>query len=323
VTGGLGLALITLRRDAGAPMRCSLAVAVALAVAAVFAASEPRCLLGPYAMVDPAVQPLWLAHVREMQPLVTVFADNPLTGLGISAFPAVAVVAVAMLVIKDPLRRDFGFVTASAALLLAVAMTFAAIKGYPYAIWLAMPLVAVMTVRLFALLRLTALVPRFVAGLLLTPMALSAGAISIAQAAGLGGTHDGDGAQRQACFQTARYAVLAKLPPGLVAADIDYGPFLLALTPHAVVAAPYHRLSAGIIDAHRIFASPPDEARRIAARIGANYLALCGQRAPSGLSDAARDASLWGRLRAGDVPDWLAAEPGPADAAFRIYRVRS
>jgi hypothetical protein len=154
-------------------------------------------------------------------------------------------------------------------------------------------------------------------------MVLSAGAVSIAQAAGLHGANDRNRPEREACFQTQNYAALPKLPPGLVVADIDYGPFLLALTPHSVLAAPYHRLSAGIIDAHRIFASPPEEARRIAALVGATYVVVCGSRLPSDLPQAERAASLWGRLQAGAVPDWLAAEPGPADQPFRIYRVRS
>jgi hypothetical protein len=228
-----------------------------------------------------------------------------------------------MLAARSELRRDFGFLTASAAFLAAAAMMLAAIKGYAYAMWLAMPLVAVMALHLFALLRLTSLVPRFAAAMLLTPMVLSAGAVSIAQAAGLHGANDRNRPEREACFQTQNYAALPKLPPGLVVADIDYGPFLLALTPHSVLAAPYHRLSAGIIDAHRIFASPPEEARRIAALVGATYVVVCGSRLPSDLPQAERAASLWGRLQAGAVPDWLAAEPGPADQPFRIYRVRS
>jgi hypothetical protein len=322
-TGGLGLALMTFVNGTRLLLRGSLTLFVAIAAAAVFAVLEPRCLLGPYAMVDPAVHPLWLKHVREMQTLFAVFADNPLTGLGISAFPAAALAAVAMLAARSELRRDFGFLTASAAFLAAAAMMLAAIKGYAYAMWLAMPLVAVMALHLFALLRLTSLVPRFAAAMLLTPMVLSAGAVSIAQAAGLHGANDRNRPEREACFQTQNYAALAKLPPGLVVADIDYGPFLLALTPHSVLAAPYHRLSAGIIDAHRIFASPPEEARRIAARVGATYVVVCGSRLPSDLPQAERAASLWGRLQAGAVPDWLAAEPGPADQPFRIYRVRS
>jgi len=322
VVGGLGLALAACLGGAGMARRIALTGAVAVAAAALFALAEPRCLAGPYALVDPAVHPLWLAHVREMQPLLAVLAENPVTGLGISAFPAAGVLAVALLARQRALRSDFGFVTAAAALLLAVAMTVAAIKGYAYAMWLAMPLVAVLALRLFALLRLRSLVPRFVAGLLLTPLVLSTCAISIAQAAGLHGAGAATRPDRQACFRTAAYAALAQLPPGLIAADIDYGPFLLALTPHAVLAAPYHRLSAGIVEAHRILASPPDAARRIAARAWVNYVVLCGPRPPSDLSDAAREASLWGRLQAGEIPDWLAAEPAAPGAPFRVYRVR-
>ena len=49
----------------------------------------------------------------------------------------------------------------------------------------------------------------------------------------------------KACIATASYAPLAQLPPGIVATDVSYGPFLLALTPHSVLAGPYHHLSTG------------------------------------------------------------------------------
>jgi hypothetical protein len=323
--GGLTLAtlaLTTLRRDASRLWRCGLVSAVGSLAVIAFVAAEPRCLAGPYAMVDPAVHPLWLAHVREMQPLLSVLAEDPATGLGIAVFPLVGLLAVAVLAQRPELRRNFGFLAASAALVLAVAMMLAAIKGYAYAMWLAMPLVAVMALRLFLLLRFTALVPRFLLGLLLTPTVLSAGAISIAQAAGLQGANALAQGAREACFRSASYAPLAELPAGLMVADIDYGPFLLALTPHSVLAAPYHRLSSGIIAAHRIFASPPDEAQHIAARVGAAYVVLCGPRAPSDLSDHAREASLWQRLKTGVVPDWLVPAPMPQDTPFHVYRVR-
>jgi hypothetical protein len=323
VTGGLGIALVTFVHGARAPLRIALTGLVAGTAAAMFALLEPRCLLGPYAMVDPAVHPIWLAHVREMQPLIAVLADDPLTGLGLAAFPAAALVAVAMLAARSELRHDFGFLTASVAFALAASMMLAAIKGHAYAMWLAMPLVAAMALQLFSLLRLNSLLPRFAAALLLTPMVLSTCAISIAQAAGLHEANDRSRAEREPCFKTQNYAALAKLPPGLVVADIDYGPFLLALTPHAVLAAPYHRLSAGIVDAHRMFALPPDDARRIAVRVGATYLVVCGLRRPSDLSGAEGAANLWARLQAGAVPSWLTAEPAAADQPFRIYRVRS
>jgi len=70
--GGLGLAMTTYSCDPRNSVRCRLIAAVAVAI--VFVLSEPRCLGGPYAMVDPAVKKLWLADVQEMQPFLSIFA---------------------------------------------------------------------------------------------------------------------------------------------------------------------------------------------------------------------------------------------------------
>jgi hypothetical protein len=184
-----------------------------------------------------------------------------------------------------------------------------------------MPLVAAFALHLFALLRLHSLVPRFAVGLLLTPAALSIGAISVANAAGLEDRENFIRPERQACLKTENYALLARLPAGLVAADLDFGPFLLALTPHKILAAPYHRLSAGILTGHAVFASPPDDAREVIARLGVTYVVMCSPRPPNDLSDAQRDASLWGQLNAGRVPAWLIPDPHAA-GPFHVYRVR-
>ena len=83
------------------------------------------------------------------------------------------------------MRRDFGFLAAAVVFLIAVAVTLGAIRGFSYAIWFGMPLVAAMALRLFAALRLETVVARVAAALLLTPLALSTGAITIAHANGL------------------------------------------------------------------------------------------------------------------------------------------
>jgi hypothetical protein len=112
------------------------------------------------------------------------------------------------------------------------------------------------------------------------------------------------------------------LPPGLVATDVDFGPFVLALTPHSVLAAPYHRLSSGIGAAHKAFAAPPDEVRKIVERAGVRYVATCGERTLAGQTDSERAASLRGQLQASLVPEWLAPLPASDGQPFRIYRVR-
>ena len=182
-----------------------------------------------------------------------------------------------------------------------------------------MPLVAAFALHLFAALKLHSVVPRFAVGLMLTPAALSIATISIANAAGLDDRETFNRPEREVCLKTASYAPLASLPKGLIAADTDYGPFLLALTPHSVLAAPYHRLSAGILAAHKVFAAAPDEARRMLTRLGVTYVITAAR---------ARRATCRTRLRAGcragtgeERADWL--EPVAGTAPFRLYRLRS
>jgi hypothetical protein len=323
LAGGLGLWLGGERYASDRmPVRLGWAAATAVVAVGLFLWIEPRCLKGPYAMMDPEVWAIWLAHVREMQPLIPLMAKSPLTAIAIATFPVVALMAAVVLLRDREMRSDFGYWAATAALFGAVVTTFAAIKAYSYATWFGMPLVAAFAMHLFVALRVERLVPRFAVGLLLTPSVLSIGAISIANAAGLDDRESFTRPEREACLMTANYAPLSRLPAGLVAADIDFGPFLLALTPHSIISAPYHRMSGGIMDGHRIFAAAPDEAHERLKRLGAKYVLTCGPRPPNGLTGAALETSLWGRLHAKDVPAWL--EPvGKSDEPLTVYRVRS
>jgi hypothetical protein len=126
----------------GVPPRCSSGI-------------EPRCLRGPYAMMDAAVWPIWLAHVREMKPDGSRWAEDPLIGIAIATFPAVALHRR-----TRPRARSsrcaaiFPSSPATAAFVMASVTTFAAIKASSYATWLGMPLVAVFALHLFRLMRL-------------------------------------------------------------------------------------------------------------------------------------------------------------------------
>jgi hypothetical protein len=186
--------------------------------------------------------------------------------------------------------------------------------------WFGMPLAAAVAVQLSAALGLRILPARLTVALLLTPTALSAGAMTIADAAGLRDTDTFVQPENRPCFEAASYAPLARLPAGLVVGDVRYGPYILALTPHSVLAAPYHRLSAAIVANQQALAAPADEAREALVNLRADYVVTCGPRPPTGLRDADRSASLWGRLQTGDIPSWL--EPALAGGAFAVYRLR-
>ena len=320
IVGGLGLALAASLRSENATMRIAAIAAAGVATLAIFVAGEPRCLAGPYAMMDRAVWPVWLDHVPEMQPLMRLFRTSPMIAAAVTAFPAVALVAVVALARDRELRRDFAFLAVAATLVLGAVTTMVAFKAFSYAIWFAMPLVALALVRLLAALRMTSVAARVIAGLVLTPTALSAGAILVADAAGL---HDTDvrTPAENACFASASYQALARLSPGVVVTNVRYGPYVLALTPHSAQAAPYHRLSGPILANHRALAARPEEARAVLAGAQATYVVVCRDGYPLGFGATERRESLWARLQAGAVPDWLepvAATAGQPLLAFRL-----
>ncbi|MDB5601728.1 MAG: hypothetical protein JWN71_3772 [Xanthobacteraceae bacterium] len=318
---GLGVGVLA-RPTCAMPVRLIAMIGVGVAAAAVFAAIEPQCLRGPYAQMDPAVWAIWLDRVAEMQPLPSLLRNTPVTGMAVAAFPALAVIALLIAAYRNGAWRDFGLGLAAGAFLISLATMIGAIKAYPYVLWFGMPLVAVATMQMFSWFRLTGLVPRVFVAILVTPSVVTSAAMGLASVMGLQGDADLNTTARQACINQSNIAPFAALPPGLMVADeLDWGPYLLAWTPHRVLAAPYHRLSESILTAQRILAAPPETARPMLSRIPADYLVTCGTRGPVSVAGEALDASLWGRLQAGQVPDWL--EPLQLDAGpWKVYRVK-
>ena len=320
---GLGVALASMSFAARSPWTRGEAVgAAAIVAAAVGLWLEPRCVGGPFAIMDPTVRALWLMDIAEMQSLAKMLRVMPQSGIAIAAFPALGLLAT-LLVAKE-LRRDFGFLAATAAFLLATVETVGVIKFYSYAVWLGVPLVAVAALSVFARVKLQSLVPRFAVLLLLTPAAFTVGAITLASASGIPEGLNIDPPARQACINKQNAAPLLRLPLGLIAANqVEWGPYLLAFTPHAVLAAPYQiRLADAILAANDAFGLPPAQARRVIAARGVNYLLICGPQGPIGLTAAQTEASLWGRLKNGEVPDWLAPVPELDGHPFTVYRVK-
>jgi hypothetical protein len=322
ITAGLGIALATLRWVAQTPWRRGV---VLLAAGGAAAGSglllEPRCIGGPFAMMDPSIRALWLMNIAEMQSLATLMRLMPLSGIAQAAFPALALAAT--LVAARELRRDPGYLIAAAAFLLALAIMVEVNKFYAYCLWLGIPLVAVAALVVFDRFKLTGLVPRFLLALLITPTAVTFGVMSIASAAGTSAGLNINPPERQACVRMQNYAPLAKLPVGLMVADqLEWGSYLLAWTPHEVVAAAYHRISDAIRKSNAVFTLPPEEAHGVLLDLGVDYVVTCGSQGPLGLSPAEKEASLWGHLQAGDVPSWLARARDLPEQPFAVYRLQ-
>ena len=128
--------------------------------------------------------------------------------------------------------------------------------------------------------------------------------------------HDVLAPARAACFAMRSYADLARLPKGVVLSEQDLGAFILALTPHATIAAPYHRLSASILAAHNAFNAPPAVAEARVRALSVTYVVDCPP-----YPMYADQGSFGARLRAGQTPAWLEPLSTPK-ATLKIYRVR-
>lgn len=260
--------------------------------------NAPACL-HPYGQVDPLLARLWLAHVNEAQPLFALPLGK-----------AAAAGGMALVGLGAGIWFAWTTRTAAAWILLgfqvtAVAVMLVQVRGAPLAALTAVPALAAM---------IAAARPR-------GPLAL---VIAWLAASGIAHAGLGDALTPAApvaahgCTAAAAAARLAALPPGLVAAPIDFGPAVLTTTRHRVLAGPYHRDTQGNRAMYDLFLSPSTQAEALARRWGVEYVVLCKDGFAE-VGEPARDRQLLaGSLMAGQVPPWL-RQISPAGANTRIY----
>jgi hypothetical protein len=317
---GIALAVIASWRSGNFRSRLAVLGVAGAAVAAIIVSIEPRCLGGVYALVDPAIRPIWLDQVSETKSLFEITARAPVTGLGTVAFPLLALAALCFVMRRAPNAKSREMLTAAAAFLLSFVYMLAVARGSSYAVWLGMPFVALAAGLLFRAMNWSSAASRFAALFLLTPTAVTIGAISLVSAAG-GTSLELRSAARQACVQQPNFAQLAALPRGVVAGnEMEWGPYVLAWTGHSVLAAPYHRIPAGIVVSHRIFNAPPEVARREIERAGVDYLFVCNAAAPSSANPEEWRSSLIGQISNGLLPTWLSRVGDGPVAVYRFER---
>jgi hypothetical protein len=126
----------------------------------------------------------------------------------------------------------------------------------------------------------------------------------------------------QACQSTAAVTPLDKLPKGLFVADVNLGPYVVALTNLDALSAPYHRLDKSILEAHRILNASPAEAERRLRAVGARYVIVCDGLDSTTPQEPVPADALKALLTAGTPPPFL--EPVPLDAAtpLRVWRLK-
>ena len=101
-----------------------------------------------------------------------------------------------------------------------------------------------------------------------------------------------------------------------MAAPVDFGPFVLAFTHHDVLAAPYHRLTFGILDTFEILTNP-SASQAALGRNGIDYVMLCD-------TGSSRDSvgPLVDALRKGEPPAYLEQVAETKGKPLLVFRVK-
>jgi hypothetical protein len=289
--------------------------------------TEPKRVLDAYGLVDPFVREAWLSQVSEAQPIWKLVISDPGNFLPI-ALPMIAgFMGILLAAHQDAPRRASWMV-----------ITGFGIAGIVASCWQVRAATSAAPLLIFggawAVMRVAALT-RDAAGKAkpLWPMAAALPFMTIfwaqvtalkalmpvrpAQAAVSGAP----AASAEACYATANLRTLNKLPPSLLMNQIDHAGYILAETPHSVIASAYHRNNRGNLKGLKTFLFSPDEAHAFARHSGAKYLVIC--RPSNELNSYAQRApqSLAALLSRGEAPDWLK----PVDigaGTFQVYEIR-
>lgn len=303
------------------PLAGRLAVVASVSALGLLAyvAAEPKCLKGPFGELDPRIGPLWLADVMETQSLAWML--RTLSGV------AAAFVVTAGLGIWSAWRlwrqdRDDAALMSLMVLALAVLLACWQIKLVPYASFLAIVPAAALIGRLPDMRGVSAPVVRTIVAGAASQFFLIVAAQPLVAAVITKDTATVAWMERaKTCIASKTVTPMAALPPGLVFSDRDLAPFIAALTPNRVVAAPYHRLDKAIVATHEIFFGPEDEAGQRLKQLGVTYVAICeGLTPPVDKSNLGK--GLYGALTLGRAPAYLEPISLAAETPLKVWRLR-
>jgi hypothetical protein len=280
------------------------------AATAVVVLVYPQCLAGPYGALDPWLKENWIAAIIEAKPWHVSLFELPVYSI-VVGLPVFLGLVAAVLAFRATPDRRLSWLTLIVFLICATLVMLAQVRGARLAILPTIPAAAWLIVAARqAYLQHKRLLPAL--GLIGAWLAFSGVILSVLVSATLMLLPDGRAqavadvrASKLPCFLPESFIDLAGLPPERIMAPIDLGAHLLLETPHAVVAAPYHRNEEGVLDAFRFFNRSAEEARVIARERGLGLLVTCPAMPEMRGAGLNVPGTINNLLAADTPPDWL------------------
>ena len=295
----------------------------AIAALAVLFSSAPQCVGGAFNTMEPLVREYWLVHVLEGLPIWYQNWNTMVTLLGGSIIVGLASLLYILRSRPDQIDRSGLFILAYAflwALLLSVfvqrATAVAAAFALPFMAWAVHQAFVRARGIKHPLLRIFATAA--------VVFLIMPGPLAIALFNGVAGEkrQTEPPAESDRCKNDASLARLNGLPRSNMVAPFDFGPRILLLTPHSVLATSHHRNDKAMADQIRLFTSAPDAARQILEAHDIHYIVVCDDEAELDIYAENHPEGLWAQLTKGQRPDWL--QPVHIrDNRLIIWRVRS
>lgn len=295
----------------------------------------PQCLTGAY-QISPELERSWLVYVREAKPIT---AQGPRVWIPLVALPVTGLVCAMAGAWRH--RRDLDRVwawgTIALMILFAGSLLFWQIRAAPAAQLLAIPPVAWAGWQLLSALWSASWPARAASLGALAVLGCVASAYALFPKLA---PHILDSATmkpnprqvtRSASIRTAgarcksqpALTLLNQLPSSVIFTMVDLGPRLLATTHHKVIAGPYHRNGAAILDIHHAMDGSPARFRAIAQAHDARYLLICPNFPEGTIYSSRSPRGFYAQILRDEVPSWL--EPvklrTTATLPFRVYRI--
>jgi len=294
--------------------------AAGLVTLAIILAVNPDCLADPYATVPETVRLSWLNMVAEAKPLSTLIVEEPGRVVWVFGFLGTASLATAAMIFTATPEQRTARIGIALLFALSVVTTIWQIRGQSFSHVFAAIGAGWLAGALFARWRTEGgaqpLLILAVSILLLSPITwqrLSAQVPSRLVES-----------QNINCIDPDAYRALEAGPAKRIHAPVILGPSIIARTPHAVFAGPYHRNILGIERSNAVLIGPADEAHARLLDMGATHLLFC-----QGLRETLRYSETWpeglaAQLNRDELPDWLepADEKAETLGVVRLYRVK-
>lgn len=297
VIAGLTLALAaTLSSEKYFVIRIAWLGFIGLVALTIISTAAPQCLGNPLNDLPPEIHTFWLDHITEAQPLIE--SDNIF--LSISLYLGTSVVA--FLVISYKVWRHglkSHSILLALLLLLSAALTFYQVRFFPFSQLLVILPLGLWVAACHANGKNKKHNLEYIGALALSiPMILALPAILFEPT-------EEEKTSTIECMSTDVIDVYTALPKGTILAGTSDGSTLIKNTEHHIIAANYHRNTAGISLSISINSADPDSAKDQLRKNNITYFGTCDNDVLGALYKESFPNSLAAKLRNDETFDWL------------------